>query len=131
MQIYGIKLDKLDSNLNDDQCKNLRFLKRRQRFLRFWAEEVYIRTCIWTARKSLLRQSYHWKMHFTASWTWKVSVIKGKNMHRKFNRIAPEFENVTFRDYCDVYLAKDVLLLVDEFETFLNTCLKHLDPAPF
>ena len=52
-------------------------------------------------------------------------------MHRKFNRIAPKFENVTFRDYCDVYLAKDVLLLVDEFETFLNTCLKHLDPAPF
>lgn len=54
-------------------------------------------------------------------------------MHRKFNRIAPEFENVTFRDYCDVYLAKDVLLLVVEFETFRNTYLEHykLYPAHF
>ena len=50
-----------------------------------------------------------------------------------WNRIIPEHENITMGDYHDVCLAADVLLLVDVFETFYDTCLKHykLDPADF
>ena len=50
-----------------------------------------------------------------------------------WNRITPEHENITLGDYHDLYLATDVLLLADVFETFRNTCLKNykLDPAHF
>ena len=50
-----------------------------------------------------------------------------------WNRITPEGDQVTLGDYHDVYLATDVLLLADVFETFRDTCLQHykLDPAYF
>ena len=38
-----------------------------------------------------------------------------------WNRITPEYENITLGDYHDIYIATDVLLLADVFETFRNT----------
>lgn len=50
-----------------------------------------------------------------------------------WNRITSEFENFTSWNYHGVYLAKDVLLLVDVFKTFRSTCLEHhkLDTEQF
>ena len=52
---------------------------------------------------------------------------------QSWNRLTPEFQNVTLGDYHHAYVATDILLLSDVFETFRNTCLKHfkLDPAYF
>ena len=50
-----------------------------------------------------------------------------------WNRITAEHENIMLGDYYDVYLATNVLLLADVFETFWDTWLKNyrLDPAHF
>ena len=56
-----------------------------------------------------------------------------KHAQQIWNRITPGHENITLGGYHDVYLATDVLLLADMFETLRNTCLKNykLDPAHF
>ena len=56
-----------------------------------------------------------------------------KHAQQVCNRITPEHKNFTPGDYHDVYLATDVVLLTDVFETLWNTCLEHykLDPAHF
>ena len=62
-----------------------------------------------------------------------ISDQENEHARQVWNRITPEHENITLGDYHDVYLATDVLLLVDVFETFRNTYLKNykLDPAYF
>ena len=41
-----------------------------------------------------------------------------EHVHQVWNRITPEHKNITLGNYHDVYLATDVLLLADVFETF-------------
>ena len=62
-----------------------------------------------------------------------ISDLDYEHAQQVWNRITPEHENITPGDYHDFYLATDVLLLADVFETFRNTCLKNykLDPAHF
>ncbi|CAH3125737.1 unnamed protein product [Porites lobata] len=49
------------------------------------------------------------------------------------NNVLDSFNCETLRDYHNIYLKSDVLLLSDVFENFRKTCLKHykLDPAHY
>ena len=78
---------------------------------------------IWMIGKNLRRQVYHRK----------ISDQDYERAQQVWNRIIPEYENITLVDYHDIYVVTDVLLLADMFETFQDTCLKHykLDPAHF
>ena len=48
-------------------------------------------------------------------------------------KIWDKFEVKYMGDYYDHYLKKDVLLLADDFEKFIDTCLKYygLDPCHY
>ena len=127
-------LDKLASNLDDDQCKHLK---------EFYKEEEVFRLM---RRKGIYPYEYmdSWKKFEETSLPQKnafysrlnrkgISDQDHEHVQQVCNRITPEHEIITLGDYHDVYLATDVLLLADVFETFRNTCLKNykLDPAHF
>ena len=127
-------LDKLASNLDDDQCKHLK---------EFYKEEEVFRLL---RRKGIYPYEYmdSWKKFEDTSLPQKnafysrlnrkgISDQDHEHAQQVCNRITPEHEIITLGDYHDVYLATDVLLLADVFETFRNTCLKNykLDPAHF
>ena len=127
-------LNKLASNLDDDQCKHLK---------EFYKEEEVFRLM---RRKGIYPYEYmdSWKKFEGTSLPQKdafysrlnrkgISDQDHEHAQQVCNRATPEYEIITLGDYHDVFLATDVLLLADVFETFRNTCLKNykLDPAHF
>ena len=125
-------LDELASNLGDDQRKHLRdFYKEKEVFRIMRPKGVYP-----------YKYMDGWKKFEETSLLPKdalYSRLKGisdqdyEHAQQIWNRITPEHENVTLGDYHHFYLATDVLLLADVFETFRNTCFKNykFDPAHF
>ena len=53
--------------------------------------------------------------------------------HRHAKRVFKNLTNKNLRDYHDLYVQSDTILLVDVFENFRNMCIKvyELDPANF
>ena len=130
----ALGLDKLASNLDDDQCKHLREF--------YWGDKVFRpmkRTGVYPFEymdtwKKFEETSLLPKDPFYSRLSMKgISDQDHEHAQQVWNRIKPEYENTNVGDYHEVYLATDVLLLAAVFETFQNTCLRHynLDPAYF
>ena len=68
-----------------------------------------------------------------------VTIVEKLNVHisdenyLNCKKIWNEFSRRNMNDYHDHYLKKDVLLLADVFEKFIDTSLKfyHLDPCHY
>ena len=118
-------LDKLTSNLDDDQCKNVREFYREEEVFRLMRHKgVY-----------LYEYMDGWKKFEKTSLPSKDAFYSRLNMKGISNQDYEHAQQVwnimgSYRDTC---LKTDVLLLADVFETFRNTCLKNceLDPAHF
>ena len=131
-RFMSLSLDKLASNLTDEQCKNLRwFYKENFNLMRRKGVYPYEYMDSWerfeeTALPPI--ESFYSKLYMES-----ISEKDYEHAQQAWDRITPEGDNVTMGDYHDVYLATDVLLLADVFETFRDTCLNHykLDPAHF
>ena len=62
----ALGLNKMASNLDDDQCKHLREFYKEEEVFSLMRRKVYTYTSIWMAWKNLRGQGYHRKMCFTA-----------------------------------------------------------------
>ena len=122
----ALSLDEQASNLDDDQCKHLReFYKEEEVFELMRREGVYPYEYM-DSWKKFEETSLPPKDAFYSRLNMRgISDQDHEHAKQVWNRITPEHENITLGDYYDVYLAVDVLLLTDVFETFRNTCLKH------
>ena len=114
----GSGLDKLASNLNDDQCKNLR---------EFYKEEEVFRLM---RRKGVYPYKYMdgWKKFEEASLPPKYAFYSRLNMkgisdqgYEHAQQVWNIMEKKILGCYHDTYLKTDNLLLPDVFKTFRNT----------
>ena len=123
-------LDKLASNLDDDPCKHLR---------EFYKEDEVFRLM---RHKGVYPYKYMdgWKKFEETSLPPKDAFYNRLNMkgisdrdYEHAQQVWNTMEKKTLGCYHGTYLKTDVLLLVDVFETFGNTCLKNytLDPGHF
>ena len=129
-RFMALGLEKLASNLDDDQCKNLReFYKEKEAFKLMRRKAVYLYEFI-DGWEKLEETSLPPKEAFYSRLNMKgISDQDYEHAQQAWNAI----EKKTLGCYHDAYLKTDVSLLVDVFETFRGTCLKHyrLDPAHF
>ena len=123
-------LDRLASNLDDDQCKNLRqFFDDGEQFRLMRRKGVYPYEYVDSWKKfeeTVLpsKEAFYSKLNMKG-----ISDTDYEHAQTVWNSM----DEKTLGEYHDVYLRTDVLLLADVFETFRETCLNNygLDPAHF
>ena len=140
MQFMNSSLEKLVKNLSDNDfkylteefgSKNLELLKQKgaypyeyvDSFKRFSEEELRDKKCSYSSVKDGIAGDNGEKLDGHIS----------DEDYLMCNQIWNEFNMKNMGDYRDHYLKKDVLLLVDVFENFIDTCLKlyKLDPCHY
>ena len=127
-------LDELASNLDDDQCKNLRwFYRHEEDFNLMRRKGVYPYEYVdgWEKFKETAlppKEAFYSKLYMRG-----ISDGDYEHARKVWNCMYREGPKRTLGDYHDVYLATDVLSLADVFESFREMCMEHykLDPAHF
>ena len=123
-------LDKLASNLDDNQCKNLRDVCKEEGVFRLMR------------RKGVYPYEYMdgWKKFEETSLPLKDAIYSRLNIkgisdqdYERAQQVWNIMEKKILGCYHDTYLKTDVLLLADIFETFRNMCSKNhkVGPAHF
>ena len=140
MQYVNSTLEKLVKNLSDNDFKyltqefgqkNLELLKQKDicpyeymiSFKKFCEEKLPDKKCFYRSLKDKITGDNGEKLNGHVSDKEYLTCIKSWN----------EFNMKSMGDYDDHYLKKDVLLLADAFEKFIDTCLKFykLDPCHY
>ena len=127
-------LDKLASNLDDDQFKHLREFYKEKEVFRLMRRKIVYPYEYMDSWKKFEKTSLPQKNTFYSRCNMKgISDLDYEHAQQVWDRITPEHENITVGDYHDVHLATDVLLLADVFDTFRDTYFKNykLDQAHF
>ena len=135
-QFYNSSLDTLASNLEDNDFKHLtsefgidklEILKRKDAYPYEWVDSY----------EKIKHPSLPEKKYFYSSLRdGKRDNNDGKisdEQYLQLENVWEEFNFITFEDFHDHYLKKDVSLLADVFEKFISTCLKYygLDPCHY
>ena len=134
VRFMASSLDELSASLKDDQCENLRwFYGEGENFKLMRRKGIYPYEYIdswerFDETKLPPKEKFYSKLNMKG-----ITDKDYEHAQEVWNRITPKQNEITLGDYHDVYLATDVLLLADVFETFRKTCLNHygLDPAHF
>jgi len=125
LKFMSSSLDKLVNNLEPDQFKNLKeqfndieLLVRKGVFLYDWFDSLEKLS----ERNLPPKESFYAKLNDCD--------ITDKDFEHAL-KVWKHFKMTTFREYHDLYLKTDILLLADFFENFRNVCMKNygLDPA--
>ena len=123
-------LDKLVKNLSDNYFK---YLTEEFRFknLELLQQKVLVLMSTWTVLKNLMKKNCLRKGGTTGDNGDKLGSHISDEDYLTCKKIWNEFNMKNMGDYHDHYLKKDVLLLADVFEKFVDTCLifYRLDPA--
>ena len=136
LQFCKAPLDSLAGNLEDKDLKHLlseypkdkmEILKRKDAYLYEWVDsyenfnytELSSKECFYSSIKDGKR--YNDNAHIS------------DDQYLHFKNVLNTFNFNTFKDYHNHYLKKDVLLLADVSEDFINKCLKYygLDPCHY
>ena len=127
-------LDKLASNLDDDQFKHLREFYKEKEVFRLMRRKIVYSYEYMDSWKKFEKTSLPQKDTFYSRCNMKgISDLDYEHAQQVWDRITPEHEHFTLGDCHDVHLATDVLLLADVFDTFRDMYFKNykLDQAHF
>ena len=140
MQFMNSSLEKLVKNLADDDfkyltqefgSKNLELLKQKDAYT-----YEYMDSFKRFSEKKLLNKKYFYRSLKDGTTSDNGEKLKGHLTDEEYLtciKIWNEFNMNNIGDYHDHYLKKDVLLLADVFEKFIDPCLKFykLDPCHY
>ena len=122
-QILSSSLDRLVKNLNKDDFKYLSE-ECYNKVLDLVKQKGFILMSIWAILKSL-KNSYQAKFYSSLTGK-KISDKEYEPVLKDWNK----FEIKTMKDYHNLYLKCDILLLADVFQKFKNNILKNYGLCP-
>jgi len=96
----------------------------------FQRQKVFILMTILIVLINLMKNNFLQKKHYIQSYMIVTSQMKTTNTLKRFGNVRKRFDMQTMRDYHNLYLKTDVLLLSDVFEGFRTVCLENYDLDP-